>query len=71
MRIPGVVLHMVPEAEWCCGNLCNKEKLVQQITDQLETNLRLQQALREVAPEHPLLKEFENGNQHSLCSLKR
>ena len=60
IHIPGVVIQTIPEAEFCCGNLCNKAKLISQITSQCERVLLLEHALREVNPQHPLLRD-SNG----------
>lgn len=62
-HIPGVIVQRTPEAEFCCGSLCDKTKLLSQIGGQIERVLLLENALRELNPKHPLL-ELENGTCH-------
>lgn len=61
MSKPTDLLEAVPELKWCCGNLCNRPQMIKQITDILDENFRLQTALGELDPNHPLLKEIQNG----------
>ena len=56
-NIPGVIVQHTPEAEFCCGSLCDKSRLITQISSQIERALLLEHALRELNPQHPLLRE--------------
>lgn len=56
-RVPGVIVQRTPEAEFCCGTLCDKSRLYTQISGQIERVLLLENALQELDPEHPLLRD--------------
>lgn len=54
-RTPPGVLTEVPELEWCCGSLCDKEKLVNQVTGLVQRVWELELALKQLNPNHELL----------------
>jgi len=62
-EIPTGVLNMVPEIEWCCGTLVTKPKLVQQVNAIVKRAAALEHALKQVCPEHPLLKRVPNNDR--------
>lgn len=62
-HIPALVLERTPEVEFCCGTLCDRSKLYTEITGQIERVLLLETALREINPQHPLLRD-ENGTSN-------
>ncbi len=61
-HIPGVIVQHTPEAEFCCGSLCDKSRLITQISSQIERVLLLENALREINPQHPLLRDKNDPN---------
>lgn len=71
IKIPGVVVANIPEAEFCCGNLCDKEKLITDITALIERTMLLEAALKNYDSKHPLLRKTDNESSNTFCILNQ
>lgn len=54
-QFPFILKQMAPEVEECCGSLCDKRILIEQIQAIILKNKLLELALSEVEPHHELL----------------
>lgn len=67
-EIPKKVLDAVPEVEWCCGSLLEKERLLDQLSAIVNRAAALEQALGELDPRHPLLIKRVPNDERSIKS---